>query len=157
VACYYRDKPRFLGHIAELTEPGGLAAIVHRNALFNLFALNQGTIDFVSEEILKDVPKLARQRIADELNQISGLAVPILRDQSAELYRSAENPLDIADLYADAGFSVSQIRYCFIHGAPPRLPAIDGMPGTAELQRRFENRWEGMFLGSQFLVVARHR
>ena len=36
VACYYRDKPRFLGHIAELTEPDGLAAIVHRNALFHL-------------------------------------------------------------------------------------------------------------------------
>jgi 2-polyprenyl-3-methyl-5-hydroxy-6-metoxy-1,4-benzoquinol methylase len=157
VACYYRDKPRFLGHVAELTEPGGLAAIVHRNALFNLFALNQGTIDFVSEEILKDLPELARQRIADELNEIPGLAVPILRDQSAELYRSAENPLDVAALYADAGFSVSEVRYCFIHGAPPRLPAIDGIPGTAELQRRFENRWEGMFLGSQFLVVARRR
>jgi SAM-dependent methyltransferase len=157
VACYYRDKPRFLGHIAELIEPGGLAAIVHRNALFNLFALNQGTIDFVSEEILKDLPEVARQRIAHELNEISGLAIPTLRDQSAELYRSAENPLDVANLYADAGFSVSEIRYCFIHGAPPRMPAIDGMPGTAELQRRFENRWEGMFLGSQFLVVARRR
>ena len=108
-------------------------------------------------KLSKDVPCLARQRIADELNEISGLAVPILRDQSAELYRSAENPLDIADLYAAAGFSVSQIRYCFIHGAPPRLPAINGIPSTAELQRRYENRWEGMFLGSQFLVVARRR
>ncbi len=108
VVCYYRDKPRFLGHIAELTEPGGFAAIVHRNMLFNLFALNQGTIDFVSEELLKDLPKLARQRITDELNGISGLSVPTLRDQSAELYRSAENPLDVSHLYADAGFSVSE-------------------------------------------------
>jgi SAM-dependent methyltransferase len=157
VACYYRDKPGFLRHIAELTEPDGLVAIVHRNALFNLFALNQGTIEFVADELLKDLPETARERIAGELNWISGLAVPRLRDQSAELYRSAENPLDVADLYADAGFSVSEIRYCFIHGAPPRLPAIDGMPGTAELQRRYENRWEGMFLGSQFLVVARRR
>jgi SAM-dependent methyltransferase len=157
VACYYRDKPRFLGKIAELTEPDGIAAIVHRNAIFNLFALNQGTIDFVSEEILGDLPEPVRQRITDELNEISGLAVPTLRDQSAELYRSAENPLDVADLYAEAGFSVSEIRYCFIHGAPPRLSVIDGIPGTAELQRRYENRWEGMFLGSQFLVVARRR
>ena len=92
VACYYRDKPRFLGHIAELTQPGGFAVIVDRNMLFNLFALNQGTIDFVSEELLKDLPKLARQRITDELNGISGLSVPTLRDQSAELYRSAEIP-----------------------------------------------------------------
>jgi SAM-dependent methyltransferase len=157
VACYYRDKPRFLGYIAKLAEPGGLVAIVHRNALFNLFALNQGTIDFMSDELLKDLPELARQRIADELNGISGLAVPTLRDQSAELYRSAENPLDVADLYTGAGFSVSEIRYCFIHGAPPRLPPVDGIPGTAELQRRYENRWEGTFLGSQFLVVARRR
>jgi SAM-dependent methyltransferase len=157
VACYYRDKPRFLRHIAGLTEPDGLVAIVHRNALFNLFALNQGTIDFVADELLKDLPELARGRIAGELNAISGLAVPRLRDKSAELYRSAENPLDVADLYADAGFSVSDISYCFMHGAPPRLPVIDGMPGTAELQRRYENRWEGMFLGSQFLVVARRR
>jgi SAM-dependent methyltransferase len=157
VACYYRDKPRFLRHIAELTEPNGLAAIVHRNTLFNLFALNQGTIDFVADELLKDLPEPARKRVAGELNAISGLAVPRLRDKSADLYRSAENPLDIADLYAEAGFSVSEIRYCFMHGAPPRLPSIDGIPATAELQRRYEDRWEGMFLGSQFLVVARRR
>ncbi|HZR76032.1 class I SAM-dependent methyltransferase [Bradyrhizobium sp.] len=157
VACYYRDKPRFMRHVAELTEPGGLAAIVHRNALFNLFALNQGTVDFVAGELLKDLPELARRRISQELNAISGLAVPVLRDQSAELYRSAENPLNVAELYADAGFSVNEIRYCFIHGSPPRLSSVEGIPGTAELQRQYEDRWEGMFLGSQFLVLAKRR
>lgn len=157
VACYYRDQRRFLDHIAELIEPNGIVAIVHRNALFNLFAFNQGTIDFVTDEVLRDLALPARQDIARQLGAISGLAAPRQRDQSAELYRSAENPLDIADLYSAAGFSLVGIRYCFMHGAPPRLPAIEGIPDTAQLQRRYEDRWEGMFLGSQFLVVARRR
>ena len=124
---------------------------------FSICLAKSGYHRFRVGQTSRDLPEPARQLIADELNGISGLAVPTLRDQSSELYRSAENPLNVADLYADAGFCVSEIRYCFLHGAPPRLPAINGIPSTAELQRRYENRWEGMFLGSQFLVVARRR
>jgi SAM-dependent methyltransferase len=154
VLPYYRDKARFLQRVADLTKTGGIAVIMHRNALFNLFALNRGTIDFVTEELLGALPQDVRKRVAVELEAIPGLATPVRRDASAELYRSAENPLTVADLYQVAGFSVREIRYCFMHGAPPRLPPLEGVPETGDLQLRYEQRWEGMFLGSQFVVLA---
>jgi SAM-dependent methyltransferase len=157
VLPYYRDKPRFLERVADLTETGGFAFIMHRNALFNLFALNQGTIDFVTEDLLGALPQDVRRRIATELEAIPGLAAAVRKDASAELYRSAENPLTVADLYQAAGLSVSAIRYCFMHGAPPRLSSLQGMPDTADLQLQYEQRWEGMFLGSQFVVLATRR
>lgn len=154
VLPYYRDNLRFLRRVADLTEIGGVAVIMHRNALFNLFALNRGTIDFITDDLLGALPQDVRQRIAAELETIPGLAAPVGKDVSAELYRSAENPLSVANLYQAAGFSVREIRYCFMHGVPPRLPPLEGMPTTADLQLQYEQRWEGMFLGSQFVVLA---
>jgi SAM-dependent methyltransferase len=154
VLPYYRDKPRFLQRVADLTEIGGVAVITHRNALFNLFALNRGTVDFITDDLLGALSRDVRKRIAAGLEAIPGLAAPVRKDASAELYRSAENPLSVAGLYQAAGLSVREIRYCFMHGAPPRLPAVEGVPNTADLQLQYEQRWEGMFLGSQFAVLA---
>jgi 2-polyprenyl-3-methyl-5-hydroxy-6-metoxy-1,4-benzoquinol methylase len=157
VLPYYRDKPRFLQRVADLLETPGVAIIIHRNALFSLFALNRGTIEFMTEELLAELPLQVRARIAEKLKAIPGLAEVPLQDVSAELYRSAENPLTVSDLYREAGLSLREIRYCFIHGAPPRLPGVAGVPDTAALQRRYEKGWEGMFLGSQFAALATRR
>lgn len=156
VAPYYRDTHHFLRRIADLIEPGGIAAIVHRNALFNLFALNRGTVDFVADRLLEELPAPLRRHIAAAMTAIPGLAEPPHESSSSEIHRGSENPLIIADLYRVAGLKVREIRYCFIHGAPPRLALIDGMPDAVDLQHRYEQRWEGMFLGSQFLVLAAH-
>ena len=154
VLPYYRDKLRFLQSVASLLKTSGVTIIIHRNALFSLFAFNRGSIEFVTEELLAELPKQVRAQIAENLEAIPGLAEAPRRDVSAELYRSAENPLTVADLYRDAGLSLREIRYCFLHGAPPRLVGLAGVPDTSALQRRYENAWEGIFLGSQFAVLA---
>jgi 2-polyprenyl-3-methyl-5-hydroxy-6-metoxy-1,4-benzoquinol methylase len=155
VAPYYPDCERFVRRIAELTEPGGIAAIVHRNALFNLFALNRGTIDFIVDDLLAQLPPSVRAHVAGELHAVPGLDLPRRESSSSQLRRASQNPLTIADLYAGAGFAVQEIRYCFVHGMPPRFGAPEGLPDSDELQRRYEDNWRGMFLGSQFLIIAK--
>jgi 2-polyprenyl-3-methyl-5-hydroxy-6-metoxy-1,4-benzoquinol methylase len=157
VLPYYRDKSRFLRHVADLLETTGVAIIIHRNALFSLFAFNRGSVEFVTEDLLAGLPKHVRAQIAEKLGTIPGLAEVPRQDASAELYRSAENPLTVADLYRHAGLSLREIRYCFLHGAPPRLADLAGVPDASALQRSYENVWEGMFLGSQFAALAVHR
>jgi SAM-dependent methyltransferase len=155
VLPYYRDKTRLLGRMAELADEGGLVIATHRNALFNLFALNRGTISFIAHDLLAGMPQQARDEVVTGLEAILGLAEPPHQSSSSELYRSAENPLSVADLYGSAGLVAHEIRYCFLHGSPPRLGPIAGIPNGAELQCRYERRWEGMFLGSQFGVLAK--
>jgi SAM-dependent methyltransferase len=158
VAPYYRDQQRFLHLLAALAGPKGIVVVGHRNALFNLFALNRGTIDFIANDLLPDLAPDLRQRVVDELSAaIPGLQQPLRGGSSAGIYRSAENPLTIAESYRAAGLAVREIRYCFIHGAPPRLPAAGAMPSVGELQHIYEQRWQGMFLGSQFVVLAECR
>ena len=157
VAPYYRDTKRFLRRIASLIQPSGVAIIVHRNVLFNFFAFNQGTIEFVSDGLLADMPKSVRQHVANELYKLDGFAEPVQQSSSSSVYRGYENPMTVAEQYNEAGLDIRAIRYCFIHGVPPRLLQFDETPVASELQQHYENRWEGMFLGSQFLVVAAHR
>ncbi len=154
VAPYFRDKVEFLRRLGELAVPDAAIVVTHRNALFNLFAVNQGTVDFIAEDLLSDLPAATREGVAAALSRIPGLAQPRRRASNDELYRSQENPLTIAELYRTAGLTVREIRYCFIHALPPRASPLEGIPSVADLQRRFECRWEGMFLGSQFLVLA---
>jgi SAM-dependent methyltransferase len=157
VAPYYREQQRFLHRLAALARPKGIVVVGHRNALFNLFALNRGTIDFIANGLLADLAPDLRQRVLDELSAIPGLQQPLRAGSSDSIYRSAENPLTIAESYRAAGLVVREIRYCFIHGAPPRLPAVGAMPSIGELQQIYEQRWQGMFLGSQFVVLAECR
>jgi len=157
VAPYYREKERFLRRLAALAGPKGIVVVGHRNALFNLFALNRGTIDFIANGLLAELTPDLRQCVANELSAISGLQEPMRGGSSASIYRSAENPLTIAESYRAAGLTVREIRYCFIHGAPPRLQVLGAMPSAAELQHSYEERWQGMFLGSQFIVLAECR
>jgi SAM-dependent methyltransferase len=157
VAPYYRDTKRFLDRIASLVQPNGISVVVHRNSLFNFFAFNRGTVEFVRDDLLADMPQALRQHVATELGKVAGLTEPVQKSSSSNVYRASENPLTISESYNEAGLDVREIRYCFIHGAPPRLLQFDGAPAALELQQRYEKRWEGMFLGSQFVVVAASR
>ena len=65
------------------------------------------------------------------------------------------NPLTIDALYRSAGFSVRRICSAYIHPTPPRvMPA--GLPAErfARAHAAHARSWQGLFTGSQFLVVA---
>lgn len=155
VIWYYEDKLKFLRKAHSLLEPGGCAAVIHRNSLFNLFALNEGTSRFLQDELLQHLPTKELESIVSELvTEVPGLSAPIQKHTSSALHKSYENPLTIAALYSEAGFRIREICYVYIHPVPPRLRRDYPAELIEQIQSRYGRSWQGMFLGSQFLVVA---
>lgn len=155
VIWYYENKSEFLRKIHSQLQSGGVACVVHRNELFHLSAFNQGTVDYFQHEILKYFPSSEKQEIVAALiGQVPGLDEQIIKKTSAALSKGYDNPLTISDMYRPLGFEVREIYYTYIHHAPPRLKrdASDSM--LEHLQSSYEKDWRGMFLGSQFMVVA---
>lgn len=155
VIWYYDKKSDFLKKVYECLSPGGYACVVHRNGLFNLSAFNQGTLDFFQQQVLEHLPEDIRQEIIDRLvTALPDISEPIIKKTSAALAKAYDNPLTISDLYQEAGLKISQIRYTYIHTGPPRLNLEADDSVLSQIQRDCERAWQGMFLGSQFMVVA---
>jgi 2-polyprenyl-3-methyl-5-hydroxy-6-metoxy-1,4-benzoquinol methylase len=156
VIWYYENKNEFLKQVHSQLVVGGVACVVHRNGLFHLSAFNQGTLDFFRDEILAALPISQRQDILQELvGQLPSLEEQVIKKTSAALAKGYDNPLTIAELYNPLGFEVQKIYYTYIHHAPPRLKMETSDEMLEHLQRTYESDWRGMFLGSQFMVVAK--
>lgn len=157
VIWYYQEKERrrFLRQVRSFLEAKGQALIIHRNAIFNLFCLNQGTVDFFGKYFLNHFQEKELAEVVEQLSQsVAGLSEGVIKHTSSALSKDYENPWEIGTLYQDSGFRVKEILYTYIHGAPPRLKMIFPREFYQELQQKYEASWQGAFLGSQFLVVA---
>jgi hypothetical protein len=142
----------------EFLAEDGIIICVHRNDLFNLFALNQGTADFFTDNFAREVSTVSSDFVEPILTEhIEGLSTPVRKHVSSALTKYYENPLTIQDTYDAAGLRCLDIGYTYIHPAPPRCE-ISLTPGLAkDCQLRFEHSWQGMFMGSQFVVVSSRR
>lgn len=151
VIWYYENKGPFLLKINKLLKPNGHALIVHRNLLFNIFALNQGTLDLFFNHFFCDLSKESKQEISNVIKQcLPGLASPIKKEGALD--KPYDNPFTIHQLYETYGFNLKEILYTYIHPAPPRVNiALD--PNDFEaLQKNYSKNWAGAYMGSQFIV-----
>lgn len=153
VIWYYDNKKIILEKLHSILNPNGYVYIMHRNALFNLFALNQGTLDFFSNSFFSEMPPEMREKIEIQFNnELKDMKVSV--KQNGTLPKAYENPLTIHELYNAAGFKIVDIGYTYIHAVPPRFKLELPQEFYVKLQERFGKSWEGMLMGSQFLVVA---
>ncbi len=112
--------------------------------------------DFFENNLLMHLKESENKKVVRDLHlNITGLCSPVQKASNAVLYRSAENPLTISKVYEKEGFTVENIYYTFIHPSPPRLKYDYEQSVYDKLKTKYASRWEGMFLGSQFLVHAR--
>lgn len=155
VICYYQDQANFLLSVEQQLRAGGRAVISHRNALFNLFALNDGTLEFVAEmtEEATGLPAMTNQSPWPDTFPIGirRLETP----SNATLYRSQENPLAISGLYEPAGLAVEHMEYTYLHPAPPGCKFALSAADYERFDSESSNSWRGMFMGSQFIVSAK--
>jgi len=155
VICYIEDQKRFLAKVYKSLNSGGFLLITHRNHLFNLFAMNKGSLDLIKNDFLGHYSEAEKEEISNALKKATpGLDDSIQKFSNSQVYRSAENPLTIAELYESQGFKVHEITYNTIHPYPPKLTIPISAKKLVEIQDQYEHHWAGMFIGSQFLVVA---
>lgn len=155
VIWYYSDeiKKEILRKLYSLLVPGGFIFIVHRNVFFNIFALNQGTVDFFKEYFFSGLQSGITETIQNKIkSEISGLIRPV--KNNGTLAKPYDNPLTIASTYREVGFHVNEILYTYIHPAPPRFEIKFDALDYEKAQAQYVKDWQGMFLGSQFIVIA---
>lgn len=157
VIWYYEDRDLFLRKIRDVLPPGGMSYVIHRNSLFNLFALNEGTMNLIRDEMMSHLsPELRESVIARMRETIPGLDRAIRKHTSSALQKAYDNPLTISEMYERNGLRVDRVKSVYVHPMPPRLMPDDLPAGAfAEAQRLYSSAWQGLIMGSQFLVIAK--
>ena len=133
---FYEESNRILAK-------NGHLLVTHSNELFDLFTLNNLTIDFFQKNFKVDVK---------ELIDIKGI-------QKIETYKIRENPLSYARKLLNMGFQ--QIRLDFFH-YHCNLPRNEDSPARNKIIPQHEERsvnsdfdWTNFFQSSTFGVLAR--
>ena len=150
--------------VRRVLKPGGLFIIVHQNVLFEMFAMNDGTLKFWAETIesFSDAPKLLQGMTVLEALQ-SKVTVPTRKfsSETSQVFIDAkgDNPLTIREEMPKRGFEVLDIMYPNSHLMPPMLEAmvdadaLNRMKSEVPLQRMRD--WRAMFFEYEFLGVNR--
>ncbi len=154
VIWYYPDKTEFLNKIKALSNSSARVWIVHRNLLFNLFALNQGTFDVFNKEFLSHLESDAKASVTKNMLETIPAFDTKIQDNGG-LTKPYDNPLTIHELYDKNGFEVEELYYTYIHPCPPRFMTHCQDKNYSQAQNIYGTHWAGAFLGSQFIVQAR--
>ena len=153
VIWYYEDKEDFLKKIKSMAQRYARVWVVHRNLLFNLFALNQGSLDVFSNDFLSHLEPESKISVTNEILNVIPAFETKIRNNGG-LNKPYDNPLTIHELYNECGFKIEDIIYTYIHPCPPRFMDHCDDKNYTKAQHLYARHWAGAFLGSQFIVQA---
>jgi len=144
-----------LENMYSLVKPGGSVFVECRNKLFSLVTFNRFTYEFIMDDLLGDVHGEVRDAASEFLKTRVDVNVPAKPSGHEAKYH---NPLNIHEMFEDAGFVDIRVRPFHYHAAMPRFEKELGAAFRAE-SIALENEpsdWKGLFLCSAFVVEA-HR
>jgi 2-polyprenyl-3-methyl-5-hydroxy-6-metoxy-1,4-benzoquinol methylase len=144
-----------LENMRHLVKPGGSVFVECRNKLFSLVTFNRFTYEFIMDDLLAGVSGEVRDTAGDFLKTRVDVEVPPKPTGHEAKYH---NPLEIHEVFEDAGFIDIRVRPFHYHAAMPRFEKELGAAFRAE-SIALENEpsgWRGLFLCSAFVVEA-HR
>lgn len=160
-----------LRNVHDALEPGGLALVQARNALFALFTLNRISHDFVRGTLM-DADALRRTAgpeagaldaaLAD-MARLFRMDLPPVRGGKQgepgydEVLSRAHNPLVLQRQFTAAGFVDVEVLFYHFHALPPMFrDAVPTLFRSASLALEADPAdWRGHFLASGFFVRAR--
>ena len=123
-----------------LIRPGGYLIVTHSNELFDLFSLNQYTVNFIKKYLT----------IEDKLKSLVDPLINLpLEELEISSYNVRENPLSYKFKLDRYGFTEVQQEFINLHNAPPRL--LEGgksYPNTLAWNK--EDKWKLMFTCSTY-------
>jgi 2-polyprenyl-3-methyl-5-hydroxy-6-metoxy-1,4-benzoquinol methylase len=153
-----------LDNMTALIKPGGTVFIEFRNALFSLFTFNRYTVEFIVDELLRDVNKRIKDEVAKELGSRLRMDMPPRREKKKdsdspgydEILAKFHNPFEVFELFNKHRFEKVKLLWYHYHPAMPYLE--EGMKELFREQAiKLEHEssgWRGMFLCSAFVVEA---
>jgi 2-polyprenyl-3-methyl-5-hydroxy-6-metoxy-1,4-benzoquinol methylase len=153
-----------LTNMKALVRPGGSVFVEFRNKLFSLFTFNRYTIEFVLDDLLRDVGPLVKDTVANELRSRLRADVPPARERTADgeapgydaILSKFHNPFEVLERFKHHGFRDSKLLFYHYHPAMPYLES-GIQQAFREEALRLEHEpsgWRGLFLCSAFVVEA---
>lgn len=153
-----------LRNMSTMLRPGGSVFVEFRNKLFSLFTFNRYTVEFILDDLLRDVHPEAKALVAKDLQSRLRTDMPPRRDTLAgsdapgyDAIRSRfHNPFEIADLFTRHSFGDIKLHWYHYHPAMPYLEAQlpDLFRSEAIRLEHESSNWRGYFLASAFVVEA---
>lgn len=132
-ALFYKEAYRLL-------RPGGYLIVTHSNELFDMYSLNQYTIEFFAHHLVQD------RGLREPLR---ALVTNASEAESINTYNVRENPLTYRFKLAKYGFVEQRQEFVNLHTAPPPLlPKDKSYPDT--LSWKEEDKWKLMFICSTY-------
>jgi SAM-dependent methyltransferase len=150
VMPHIEDAEAALLNMKALLAPGGKVFVEFRNDLFNLFAMNRLTVEFIADDLTE--PPYHQQAVA-ELSARMRMDVPPLRPYDTMTARY-HNPLEMVGLFERLGFVDVKTLWYHYH---PALPYLDDGFEFRKAAMAMEGKpsWKSMFICSAFVIEAR--
>lgn len=150
-------------NVHRLLKPKGKLLITHQNILFEMFALNEGTLKFWADVIdnysdARDL--LGGQSVLEALEGITSFKERQFDGLSAskDMPTEVENPLTYESVAAKHGFMVEKITYPASHILPPQLERMVDQDKLFEIKRNtcltHTEDWRAMFMEFEFLAFT---
>lgn len=149
VMPHIENTKQALLNIKDLLAPGGKVFIEFRNELFNLFALNRLTVEFVRDNLIEPEYKLGFDL---DLSKRLRMDVPPERPYDAMLARY-HNPFETMELFESLGFKGVNVLWYHYH---PTIPYLDDGLDFRKAAMAMEGKpsWKSMFICSAFVIEA---
>lgn len=174
VMPHVRNDEFVLSNIKEMVRPGGTVFIEFRNKLFSMFTFNRHTLEFILDDLLKDVDSSLKSIVQENLKLRLEMDQPKLRihGESANLKKPISdetipgydsilskfhNPFEVVELFKKLDFKDINLLWYHYHPAMPFLEKDNEVIFRDEaLKLEHENSgWKGLFLSSAFVVEAK--
>lgn len=142
VLAYLTDEEEdlFYRQAYRLLKPDGYLIVTHSNELFDMYSLNQYTIEFFKHHFVTD----------NSLHSsLQSLVTNASNTEHIVTYNVRENPLSYKFKLARYGFVEQKQEFINLHTAPPPLLPTD-KPYPNTLAWNEENKWKLMFICSTF-------
>jgi 2-polyprenyl-3-methyl-5-hydroxy-6-metoxy-1,4-benzoquinol methylase len=150
-----------LDNISALIRPQGRVLIEFRNKLFSLFTFNRLTLEFIVDDLLRDVPRTVKEAVIKELKPRLALELPKPRagPDGGPSYDSIpakyHNPFELMDLFRSRGFHDPIVHWYHFHPAPPMLePSLGQVFRDVARTLEHQSDWRGFFLCSAGVIEA---
>ncbi len=151
-------------NMASMVRPGGSVFVEFRNKLFALSTFNRYTVEFVLNDLLRDVHPELKALVAKDLNSRLRVDMPPRREtidgSDAPGYDAIpskfHNPFEVVESFRQHGFEDVQLLWYHYHPVMPYVadqsPELVRKEGI-RLEHESSN-WRGYFLASAFVVEA---
>jgi 2-polyprenyl-3-methyl-5-hydroxy-6-metoxy-1,4-benzoquinol methylase len=159
VLPHVRSEDDVVDNMSRFIEPGGTLFLQFRNSMMSMYSFNRLTMEFMLDDLLKDVPATIKDAVATELAPRLAMDKPPMRTGTAEapgydeILAKFHNPFELAELVQSHGFSNLKFHWYNYHPAPPMLAGSLGQSfREAGIALEDTDTWRGMFLCSAGVI-----